>query len=62
MSLFDEWLREASQCLVRMSVPLLPGEEPPAVGPYEHPPPDGCRWETNGEFRRRILEDLERRS
>jgi hypothetical protein len=37
---------------------LKPGEPPPPVFP-DHEPPPGYRWETDAEFRARILEALE---
>ena len=50
----DAMLDELMSRPVRHVIPLAEGEEPPVVwfGPL---PPDGMRWETDAEFRARIL-------
>jgi len=43
--------------VARVAVALKPGEEAPAYA--IDPPPPGCRWETDAEFRERIREGFQ---
>ena len=40
--------------IARGCVALLPGEEQPQYA-MAHQPPDGFRWETDAEFRARVI-------
>jgi len=42
----------------RMAIELEPGEAAPEISVYALQPPDGYRWETDDEFRQRILEHM----